>query len=174
VDETDIRAFLAGDYGRLVAALSVVAGNRANAEEAVQEALARAWVRGTRGQRLDSPSVWIAVVARNLLRSGFRKILAERGAKARLQKTMTQAAIGEEREELLDVLAALASLPRRQREAVALHCIADLSLAETGRVIGTTEGAVKALMHRARGSLAEALRSREPRDPEEVNGVAGC
>jgi RNA polymerase sigma-70 factor, ECF subfamily len=68
-----------------------------------------------------------------------------------------------------DVFRAVAALPRRQREAVALHYFADLSIAGVARVTSSTEGAVKVLLHRARRSLAGTLQ--EP-ESEEVDGLA--
>lgn len=169
-----MRAFIDGGYQRLVAALTLIAGRRADAEDAVQEALARAWARGLRGERFDSPGVWVAVVARNILRSGLRSLFAERTAKIRLQRDLSELKADDSGTDgQLDVLRAMGGLPRRQREAVALHYFADLSLVEVGRVMGATEGAVKALLHRARISLGEMLRMTDPLGLGEVDGIAG-
>jgi DNA-directed RNA polymerase specialized sigma24 family protein len=70
-----LAAFLDCDYRRLVAGLALVAGSLAAAEDAVQEALARAWERGLRGEQIISLSGFVAVVATNLLRSRFRRLL---------------------------------------------------------------------------------------------------
>ena len=53
LDEADVREFLAADYPRMVAAVALVAGSRAAAEDAVAEALARAWERSERGETID-------------------------------------------------------------------------------------------------------------------------
>ena len=45
VDEVAIREFLHTDYPRLVAAVALACGSRPAAEDAVQEALLRAWER---------------------------------------------------------------------------------------------------------------------------------
>src|SRR5205814_8600328 len=68
LDEADIRAFVSTDYPRLVAGLAVVLGGRAAAEDAVQEALVRAWERSRRGETIESLRSGVAVVAMNLLR----------------------------------------------------------------------------------------------------------
>ena len=47
LDDVTIREFLGTAYPRIVAAVSMVAGDRATAEDAVQEALARAWERSS-------------------------------------------------------------------------------------------------------------------------------
>jgi RNA polymerase sigma-70 factor (ECF subfamily) len=53
--------------------------------------------------------------------------------------------------------AALAALPERQREALVLSAVDGLSYAEVATTLGTTESSVKALVHRARATLAERL-----------------
>jgi RNA polymerase sigma-70 factor (ECF subfamily) len=66
--ELEIREFLARDYARLVNAMTLVCGSMPAAEDAVQEALARAWERSERGQDIGSLPAWVTTVARNLLR----------------------------------------------------------------------------------------------------------
>jgi sigma-70-like protein len=84
LDEPTIRDFIAGDYRRLVAGLTRLAGDRGTAEEAVQEAMAQAWERSDRGEHIESLTGWVAVVATNLLRSAFRRRLLERRARCDL------------------------------------------------------------------------------------------
>src|SRR5439155_8336267 len=81
LDEQAIRAFLATEYPRVVAAISLACGSRAAAEDAVQEALARAWERG---EHIETLRAWVMKVAINLVRSGFRRMLAERRARERM------------------------------------------------------------------------------------------
>jgi len=170
LDETAIREFLATRYARLVAALALISGSRPAAEDAVQEALARAWERGERGQIIDSPEAWVRTVATNLLRSGFRRLLAERKAR--------QAIVGAGRGESpstgadarMDVARALAKLPRRQREATVLRYYLGLSVDEIAATLGVAEGTAKTTLFRARQALAQALGEY---DLEEANDLAG-
>jgi|SRR5438128_1428857 len=81
MDEAEIRWFLEKDYARLVNAMTILGGSPAAAEDAVQEALGRAWELGERGGRIDSLPAWVAVVSRNLLRDRIRRALAERRAR---------------------------------------------------------------------------------------------
>jgi len=48
--------------------MTLVCGSMPAAEDAVQEALARAWERSERGQDIGSLPAWVTTVARNLLR----------------------------------------------------------------------------------------------------------
>jgi RNA polymerase sigma-70 factor, ECF subfamily len=162
LDEAEIRAFLASDYPRLVAGLAVVLGGRTAAEDAVQEALARAWERSMRGEQIQSLRDWVAVVAMNLLRSRLRRLAAELRARERLAareqtRTPHKGLATESPDERLDLARALGALPRRQREALVLHYFAGLPLADIARALHTRQGAVQQLLHRGRRSLASAL-----------------
>jgi len=84
VDEVALREFLHTSYPRLVAAVALVCGSRAAAEDAVQEALLRAWERSEKGDEIRSLEGWVTTVALNLARSGLRRIRSERAARARL------------------------------------------------------------------------------------------
>jgi DNA-directed RNA polymerase specialized sigma24 family protein len=59
VDEVAIREFLHTAYPRLVAAVALACQSRPAAEDAVQEALLRAWERSEKGQELDSLEAWV-------------------------------------------------------------------------------------------------------------------
>jgi RNA polymerase sigma factor (sigma-70 family) len=52
---------------------------------------------------------------------------------------------------------ALADLPRRQREVTVLRYYAGLDVAEIAGVLGISDGTVKAMLFRARQSLAVVL-----------------
>jgi RNA polymerase sigma-70 factor (ECF subfamily) len=52
---------------------------------------------------------------------------------------------------------ALRELPRRRREAAALHYIAGFSQKETAQAMGLSEGAIKSHLFRARETLEAKL-----------------
>jgi RNA polymerase sigma-70 factor (ECF subfamily) len=60
----------------------------------------------------------------------------------------------------VDVLAALRSLPERQRQAVVLHYLTDCPVATVAEVMGVSEGAVKAHLFKARAALRSGLEVR--------------
>jgi RNA polymerase sigma factor (sigma-70 family) len=154
VDEVAIRAFLGTRYPRLVTAIAVMVGSRPAAEDAVQEALARAWERSLRGQEIDNLDAWVTVVAMNLGRSGLRRLMAER--RARTRSTPSEM-LHESNPERIDVVRELGRLPRRQREATVLRYYLGLDVAEIAEVLGVTQGTVKTTLFRARATLAERL-----------------
>jgi RNA polymerase sigma-70 factor (ECF subfamily) len=170
-DESAIREFLAMRYPRLVAALALMSGSRPAAEDAVQEALARAWERGERGEHIESPEAWVRTVAVNLMRSAFRRIRAERRAREELGSTMLSPFAGTARsDDRVDVGRALAALPRRQREATILRYYLGLSVEEIAGTLGVSGGATKTTLSRARRALADSLGEH---DMKEANDFAG-
>lgn len=62
-----------------------------------------------------------------------------------------------ELETFTDLRDALASLPPRIRASVVLHHMADLSVADTARALGTSENTVKSQLRVGLGRLREAL-----------------
>ena len=73
VNDDRLRAFVDGEYRQVVATVELVCGSLATAEDAVQEALARAWEREARGETIDRLPAWITTVALNLARSQMRR-----------------------------------------------------------------------------------------------------
>ena len=167
LDEAEIRGFLARDYPRLVNAVALASGSYPAAEDAVQEALVRAWIRSERGEGVESLPAWVAAVALNLTRSGWRRTMAERRARRRLPERSGAATPSEEH---MDVARALEALPRRQREVAVLRYLLEMSTAEVAAALGIAEGTVKSSLARARAHLAEAL---QLHDTEVTNDVEG-
>jgi RNA polymerase sigma-70 factor, ECF subfamily len=153
VDEVAIREFLHTDYPRLVAAVALTCGSRPAAEDAVQEALLRAWERSEKGEEIESLKAWVTTVSLNLARSGLRRLRSERRARSRLR----MASLGEPSADRVDVERALSALPRRQREAVVLRYYLQLDTREAAAALGMGEGTMKSTLSRARAALALAL-----------------
>jgi RNA polymerase sigma factor (sigma-70 family) len=61
------------------------------------------------------------------------------------------------REDHREVLAALASLPARKREAIVLRYWLDLSDAEIAAAMGVSAGTVKSQLSKGMGTLGKAL-----------------
>lgn len=147
--DDDLRSFYDRHYRSIVAAVALVTGSRAAAEDAVHEALARAWERSERPDRTDR---WVLTVALNLSRNRWRKVRREVALgdeDARWTAPVDGSAV--------DVRRALVRLPVRQREVVVLHYLLDLPVAEVADVMGLTPGGVKHALFRARRSLAGRL-----------------
>jgi RNA polymerase sigma factor (sigma-70 family) len=147
--------------------MALISGSLPAAEDAVQEALARAWELGERGRHVDALPAWVATVARNLLRDRFRRILVER--RARVAMTDPEPTSGPfEVEERTDLGRALAGLARRQREVAVLRYYLDFDIAEIASVLAIPAGTVRGALHRARHSLARALGEHNPSEVADV------
>jgi RNA polymerase sigma-70 factor, ECF subfamily len=154
VDEVELRRFLSEHYQRLVGAVALVTGDLASAEDAVQEAIVRAWERSERGDEIAALDRWVAAVAMNVSRSRFRRMRVERLARPRLvDPGATEGPTGDR----LDVVRALTALPRRQREVAVLRYFLDLSTSDIAAEMRTSEGTVKSQLFKARAHLADAL-----------------
>ena len=154
MDDSDIRRFLDESYPRLVGAVSLVAGDLATAEDAVQEAIVRAWERSDRGDHIEDLDGWVAAVAMNLSRSRLRHLRVERRARPRLVAAATTDGPSPD---AVDVRHALSTLPRRQREAAVLRFYLDRTTEEIASAMGTSHGTVKRQLAQARAHLADAL-----------------
>jgi RNA polymerase sigma-70 factor, ECF subfamily len=170
LDEPVLRQFLKSDYPRIVAGLVLLCGSREAAEDVVQEALVRAWEHNARGEEINSLRAWTAVVALNLARTGLRRARASLRARGRVVSNLDR----EESESAavdrhMDIIRAIRRLGPQQREAVALHYFSDLPLSEVAQIMNRDEGAVKALLHRARQNLAATLQSQ----PDVSSGGSG-
>jgi RNA polymerase sigma-70 factor, ECF subfamily len=153
LDDATIREFLRDDYQRLVNAVALLTGDIAAAEDVVQEALVRAWIRSDQGEELESLAAWVVVVAMNLARSRWRRILVERRS-----RPGALAAEGGGQTERLDVERALASLPPRQREVAVMRYFLRMDTRDVAEALGVSEGTVKNSLSKARKALADRLR----------------
>jgi RNA polymerase sigma-70 factor (ECF subfamily) len=154
VDDARLQTFIAAEYRQVVATVELVCGSLATAEDAVQEALARAWERG---ESIDRLGAWITTVALNLARSQMRRWRAERRARDRIgPPAMAPDAPGASAEAHA-VREALRALPRRQREVTVLRYYAGLNVDEIAAALEISSGNVKAMLFRARQALAAGL-----------------
>jgi RNA polymerase sigma factor (sigma-70 family) len=151
-----------------VNAVALASGSYPAAEDAVQEALVRAWMRSERGERVESLPAWVAAVALNQTRSSWRRAMAERRARRRSPERSVPTATPSE--EHLDVARALETLPRRQREVAVLRYLLEMSTPEVAATLRITEGTVKSSLSRARAHLVQAL---AVHDSEVANDVEG-
>jgi RNA polymerase sigma-70 factor (ECF subfamily) len=146
----------AAQYRRLVALVAAVAGSLPEAEDAVQEAFVRGLGLTGRKAVPDNPEAWLYQVAVNLIRSRWRRAVTGRRHQAELADR-AQRSEPVDTDSHLALLAALRRLPFDQREALALHYLADLSVDEIAVRAGSPAGTIKARLGRGRGALAKLL-----------------
>lgn len=138
-------------YGRLVRALTVVAGSQDAAADAVQEAFVKAHLRWGRIRRYEDPVGWIRRVAINRLRDDHRRLSRKVRATQRLQTDARPDSFAWTDDN--DLAAMIATLPRQQRLALALFYVEGLTVADVATALGISEGAVKFHLHQGRERL---------------------
>lgn len=153
-DDGYVREVYEASYRRLVAQAYAVAGDRVEAEDAVQEAFARAVAAGDRFRRLDNPEAWLRTVALNVLRRRWRRASLFRALTPRLATPADVPGISEDH---VAVVQGLRSLPFQQRETLALFYLGDLSVQEIAATLGVADGTVKSRLTRGRAALAAVL-----------------
>lgn len=156
-----VRTFLAADYSRVVGVVALVCPTRADAEDAVQDALLAAW---NRDDDPDSYRAWVTTAALNRARSATRRLRAEQRALDRLPAVATAGERADEADRT-DVARALARLSLRQRQVTVLRYWLDMDVAAIACVLGVSDGTVKTQLSRARRALAPLLAG-DPRDEE--------
>ncbi len=153
--EDRIREFVAHDYSKVVRVVDLVLNDLARSEDAVCDALERAWTRLERGDSIDNLAAWCTTVSLNRAKSHLRRAGRERRAYQRHGLPGHVAAA--ENSDALAVREALAALPRRQRELTVLRYFAGMSIEEAAATLGMGAGAARSLLWNARKPLARSL-----------------
>lgn len=139
-------------YRRVFASVLVVSGNRAATADAVDEAFARALERWPRVRVMESPIGWTFTVARNLLRRAAKRVARERGVEVPVNPP-TEVDLA-----LWDIVR---SLPKRERELIALRYVGGLTEPEIASALGIAKGTVARGLHDARAHLHSMLTPEE-------------
>ena len=123
-----------------------------DAEDLAQETLARALTGAAQShQPVQRPMAWLVRIATNAYLDQVR-----RPAPLLVEPSERAAPPVADSVEVRDALAEVATLlAPQERAAVVLKDVSDLSLKEIAAMLDTTEGAVKAALHRGRGRLAD-------------------
>jgi RNA polymerase sigma-70 factor, ECF subfamily len=162
--DEDFEDFYQANYPRLVGQLTVVTGSLEDAEDAVQEAFARASTRWARLRAYDAPEAWVRRVALNLATTGLRHARRQLAALARLPTPTAEPPRSTDR---LAIEAGLRRLPLRHRQVLVLHYGADLPVEQVAQQLRLPTGTVKSRLARARAALGAYLK-----DVQEERGHA--
>lgn len=149
-------------------------GSPAEAEEAAQETFVRVYQRLATYDPQQKLSSWVLAIAshycidrlrrRRLVSLPLDEAPAQEAAEP--AEAPELALLAQERE--CEIQTLLASLPEAYRLVLVLRYWQDLSYEEMARLLGTSESAVKARLHRAREMMAQHLAKRQ-----EVRPVRG-
>lgn len=156
MDEAEFDRWYDASFPRIVGQLTALLGDRAEAQDCVQEAFVRAWDKRVSLASQASMDAWVRTTAHRLAVSRWRRLRRGRELSARLSAPAAADQPGRS-DERADLLAALAKLPEGQRQAIVLHYLADRTIAQIAEEVGVAEGTVKARLHHARAALAGLL-----------------
>ncbi|MEW2519116.1 SigE family RNA polymerase sigma factor [Actinacidiphila alni] len=174
----DFDQFYAATAKRMVAVVYTITGDLGEAEDAVQEAYARAWQRWPKLVAEGDPAPWVRTVAVRLAVSTWRKARNRMRAHFRHGPPPDAPALAPDR---VALIAALRTLGDDQRTAVVMHHLLDLPVEEIARQTGVSGAAVRARLSRGRRALGALLQD-DPADegtgdpavhPAAVPGHAG-
>jgi len=167
-DESAFDALVEAYSGQVYSLLTRFLGPRANREDLVQEVFLRVIRARERYEPTARFATYLFRIAYNIAinetqRAGAREAgrveFGEGSAVSNLEDARVQrpAAALEQGDVVRDVRAALARLPENQRMALLLAKFEDLPYSEIAEVLGSSEKAVKSLIHRARENLRTHL-----------------
>ncbi len=151
----DFEGFYREHHARLVRALLLLTGQPTEAEDLAQEAMSRVYERWDRVSKMDSPEGYLYRTALNLNRKRLRHLAL------RARRAIPLGSPGREDPSAIDdrltVLAAVATLPRRQREALVLVEWLGLATKEAAEMLGIEPVSVRSRLLDARRNLRERL-----------------
>ena len=157
--DAEFEAFFRSEFNRVWRLVRRIAPDVPAAEDVAAEAFARAYADWPRVRTLHHRLSWVLRVAGNVAvdaaRSERRSTRASPGPAPRAQIAEADDSIAV-REALV---AALRHLPRRQREAIVLRYLGDLTVDETARSMGMAAATVKTHLHRGVRKLRKAMGS---------------
>lgn len=140
-------------------------GNPSDAEEIAQDALVRAYraMEGYAPERTTSLALrpWLYQIAVNVARNRTRRrtlqaVPLDAGGGVTDNEPLPDV-LAEREERALHLQTLIGALPERQRAAIILRYIEDLSYAEIAQVLEQPEGTIRANVHRATATLRRML-----------------
>ncbi len=129
-------------------------GDRAESEEAVQEAFVRAWSHRGRLDSAGSPEGWVRATAWHIAVSRWQRARLGRLLMRSQPSPEVTDGPGPDRVVLID---ALRKVPAEQRRALVLYHLCELTVAQIANETGVPAGTVKARLARGRRALAPYL-----------------
>jgi len=151
----DFRSYVAARSPALMRTAYMLTGNRADAEDLLQTALAKTYLAWDRIREREAVDGYVRRVMVNTQTSWWRRRKVDEHPTGELpERAAGRDATADS--DLHDVLwTALAGLPKRQRAMVVLRYYEDLSEAETAQVMGVSVGTVKSATSRALAKLRD-------------------
>jgi RNA polymerase sigma-70 factor (ECF subfamily) len=154
VEEFD--AFYAVAAPKLVGQIYALVGSRQEAQDVVQEACLRAWMRWDSISAYENPEAWVRLVAWRLAVSRRRRVISHVRAwqKRTAGEDLYEPGMTPDAIALQD---ALLKIPLVQREAIVLHHLCGLTVDEVAAQLSVSPNTIKTRLVRGRAALALLL-----------------
>jgi RNA polymerase sigma-70 factor (ECF subfamily) len=149
--DIDFDRLYAAAFRRLTVAVYAMTGSLTEAEDAVQEAFARAWQRWPTVSACDDPEAWVRTVAVRFTVSTWRKAVSRRVAHRRHGAASPVPALSPDHLVLMD---ALRRINADQRRVIVLHYLVGLPIDRIAADYGMSVNTVKTRLYRGRKALA--------------------
>src|ERR1700722_7436972 len=150
--EPRLEAFFMKNFGRLVDVLAPISDD---AVDAVQDAFIEAHLHWAEVSNLENPYAWVRKVAIRKLHDRHRRQLTHGRLLATLSALRRDVEPADARH--LDLTNAMKALPMRERVAVALFYLEDMSLQDISAATGISEGAIKSALYDGRRRLKQIM-----------------
>jgi len=136
-------------------------GNSAEAEDMTQQVFIKALKSIASYKWKDVPfSAWLFRIAHNHVIDYYRRQSKRQTAPLEdymaIDSSNTQKEV-EDKEEVAKLISASKKLTKLQQQVIAMRFIGELPIAEVARIMGKTQGAIKALQHSAVANLRKIL-----------------
>jgi len=153
--ELDFESFFREEHPRVFRLAYLLTGDRTEAADISQEAMARMLERWEQVREMASPGGYVVRTAVHLHHRRLRRLrLRSREETTAVTSGADPAAQAVARS---DVMRALLTLPDGQRQALVLTEWLGLDSAEAGRALGIRPSSVRVRVHRARAAFRDAL-----------------
>lgn len=165
VDSSEAIAALVEEYSATLYRVAYsVTRNVAEAEDAVQEAFVRVLRHREKLGEIRDHRVWLVRIVWNVVLDKKRraKTRPETDDIADHTRSLRSSGLAADQnaisgQQYQRIMALIDRLPRKEREAILLSAVEELSTAQAAEVLGTTESSIRSRIFRARRILAELL-----------------
>ena len=134
--------------------LWLVTGNRAEAEELMQDAFLRVWERWERVGVMDDAVGYLYRTAMNLFRKRYRRAMLAIRRTVGLTPSQDDFEDADDRQTVRRVLA---TLPPRQRAALVLTEMLGFTAKEAADALGVTDGTIRSLTRHGRDAFRKVM-----------------
>ncbi len=155
--EAEFHVFFEQHHRQLARLAYLLTNDHDAADDITADAFTAAWRHWARVRQVDNPLAYMRRTVANMATSRLRRIMRERRGLGMLGNMAETNSVDTDVPAVVDVRAALMSLPARKRECVVLRYAFDLSEHETARTLGISVGTVKSQTSKGAGELERLL-----------------